>query len=81
MCKNNHKNNHFVPIPPLEEGDVLRSMSVVPYLDDLHTPCLDEEETEQHSQYDESFSAGRSSICSFIRGLINIIALDRKSVV
>ena len=39
---------------------MLRSMSVVPYLDDLHTPRFEEDEPEQDSHYDESYSAGRS---------------------
>ena len=37
---------------------MLRSMSVVPYLDDLHNPSLDEEGQGHPSQYDESYSAG-----------------------
>ncbi|KAJ7378663.1 Serine/threonine-protein kinase stk11 [Desmophyllum pertusum] len=61
VCKNHPKTNYCVPIPPLEEGDIFRSMSVVPYLDDLHNPTLDEEEHEQHSQFlDESYSADDS---------------------
>ena len=39
---------------------MLRSMSVIPYLDDLHNPCFEEDEPEQDSRYDESYSAGRS---------------------
>lgn len=60
VSKSHHKGSHFVPIPPLEEGDTLRSMTVLPYLDDLHNPFLDEEETEQYSRYDASFSADES---------------------
>ena len=39
---------------------MLRSMSVIPYLDDLHNPCFEEDEPEQDSRYDESYSAGKS---------------------
>ena len=28
----------YVPMPPLPDGDLYRSMSVVPYLEDLHSP-------------------------------------------
>lgn len=58
VCKNHWKTKHRVPIPPIVEGDMLRSMSVVPYLDDLHNPTLDEEDHQAHSQFDESYSAG-----------------------
>jgi len=60
VCKIHHKNKQFVPIPPLPEDDVHRSMSVVPYLEDLHNPCLNEEEPDQHSRHDESYSADDS---------------------
>ncbi|XP_078352582.1 serine/threonine-protein kinase STK11-like [Oculina patagonica] len=63
VCKIHHKTNYYVPIPPLEEGDMLRSMSVVPYLDDLHNPTLDEEGQEQQSHLDESYSADDSVDC------------------
>lgn len=43
---------------------MLRSMSVVPYLDDLHNPSLDEEVQGHPSQYDESYSAGREATFS-----------------
>ena len=41
----------YVPMPPLQDGDPYRSMSVVPYLEDLHSPesgstsLIDEDET------------------------------------
>lgn len=60
VCKNHWKTKHRVPIPPIVEGDMLRSMSVVPYLDDLHNPTLDEEDHQAHSQFDESYSADDS---------------------
>ena len=37
---------------------MLRSMSVVPYLDDLHNPTLDEEGPQEYSHMEESYSAG-----------------------
>lgn len=43
----------YVPMPPLQDGDPFRSMSVVPYLEDLHSPesgstsLVDEGETSQ----------------------------------
>ena len=58
VCKNHWKTNYRVPIPPTEEGDMLRSMSVVPYLDDLHNPTLDEEGPQEYSHIEESYSAG-----------------------
>ncbi|XP_022807879.1 serine/threonine-protein kinase STK11-like [Stylophora pistillata] len=60
VCKNHWKTKHRVAIPPIVEGDMLRSMSVVPYLDDLHNPTLDEEDHQAHSQFDESYSADDS---------------------
>lgn len=39
----------YVPMPPLQDGDPYRSMSVVPYLEDLHCPesgsLIDEDDT------------------------------------
>ena len=64
MCKNHHKTSYYVPFLPLEEGDMLRSMSVVPYLDDLHNPSLDEEGQGPSREYDESYSAGTETIFS-----------------
>ena len=58
VCKNHLKTNDFVPIPPLVEDDFLRSMSVVPYLEDLHNSSPDEETPEPLSYNEESFSAG-----------------------
>ena len=58
VCKNLPKTIYSVPIPPLVEGDMLRSMSVVPYLDDLHNPTLDEEGHEEYHHNNESYSAG-----------------------
>lgn len=60
VCKNHWKTNYRVPIPPTEEGDMLRSMSVVPYLDDLHNPTLDEEGPQEYSHIEESYSADDS---------------------
>lgn len=39
---------------------MLRSMSVVPYLDDLHNPTLDEEGPQEYSHIEESYSADDS---------------------
>ena len=63
MCKNHHKTSYYVPIPPLDEGDMLRSMTVVPYLDDLHYPTLDEEGQDQQRSRYESYSAGSQINC------------------
>lgn len=60
VCKNLPKTIYSVPIPPLVEGDMLRSMSVVPYLDDLHNPTLDEEGHEEYHHNNESYSADDS---------------------
>ena len=68
VCKNHHKTKYCVSFLPLEEGDTLRSMSVVPYLDDLHNPAADDEGQGQHSHYDESYSAGRET--TFTNSLI-----------
>lgn len=61
VCKNHLKTNDFVPIPPLVEDDFLRSMSVVPYLEDLHNSSPDEETPEPLSYNEESFSADDSN--------------------
>lgn len=42
-----------MPIPPLTEGDALRSLTVLAYLED--------EAQVDSSQFDESFSAGELS--------------------
>lgn len=52
VCKNHHRNCPGVPIPPLTEGDALRSLTVLAYLED--------EAQVDSSQFDESFSADDS---------------------
>jgi len=51
--KNHPKIEPFVPIPPLNDN-ALRSMSVVPYLEDLHSSKehLDEHEHEHYYEHD-----------------------------
>ena len=39
-----------VLFPPHGDGDVLRGMTVVPYLEDLHSDTLDEDDTFEEEQ-------------------------------
>lgn len=59
VCKKHARTQDYVPFPSKEEGDVYRSMSVVPYLEDLHcgTPSDDEE-------YDDSQIFSETDPCS-----------------
>jgi hypothetical protein len=45
-------------MPPLQDGDPYRSMSVVPYLEDLHSP-----ESGSTSLIDEDENAGTETLC------------------
>jgi hypothetical protein len=45
-------------MPPLQDGDPYRSMSVVPYLEDLHSP-----ESGSTSLIDEDETAGTETLC------------------
>ena len=58
MCKNHLRTEHFVPIPPLVEEDNVRSMSVVPYINDLYNTRPGDVDHELSDQYEESNSAG-----------------------
>ena len=45
-------------MPPLQDGDPYRSMSVLPYLEDLHSP-----ESGSTSLIDEDETVGNETLC------------------
>ncbi|XP_020901044.1 serine/threonine-protein kinase STK11 [Exaiptasia diaphana] len=51
--KNHPRVEPYVPIPPLNDNP-LRSMSVVPYLEDLHSPKEDIDEHQHELEYNDS---------------------------
>ncbi|KXJ13911.1 Serine/threonine-protein kinase STK11 [Exaiptasia diaphana] len=53
--KNHPRVEPYVPIPPLNDNP-LRSMSVVPYLEDLHSPKEDIDEHQHELEYNDKTS-------------------------
>ncbi|XP_033121992.1 serine/threonine-protein kinase STK11-like [Anneissia japonica] len=70
--KKHPKEGEEVTLPPLHESnDPLRSMTVVPYLENLHNPCESEESMEEEIYYEDSKIVQLSH-----RGLYNTSPVD-----